>query len=469
MNNDNNSLVKKTLIYLAGNFSSKIFGVIIIPIYATYLTASQLGKFDYQQTIAGLLNPIIVLALWEGVLRFGLKAQGNELKRVLSTAAIIASGTLSLFLVILTVTYTQLYGISLTTLLYVTMIIFLPIIQLLGYMVRAIHKTKVFAFSGMISSGLNLFGILIFVVFLHQGLKGLLVSAVLANLFNSIYLFLGGGLQKYISIRYYSKDEGRRLLSYSIPLIFNLVFVWFTYGFSRFYINLSIGSTANGIYAFANKFAILLLQVAQIINMTMIEDAVLTNGTADWTKRFEENIEKVVNVFFQVSLLFIPVVGIYYQTVSNQKFQSSLVYVPFMIFSVLLSNISVLLGNIFSVFNQTSKIFISTAISGVVNMVGAVLLGHFWGILGVVLAQILGGMVLIIIRYIHGNKIEKYSFNFKVLIINTLFFGAVSLVVLSRKISLQIVVLLLVSIIIGYLYRKFIADTLLNLKNKLSK
>ena len=135
MNNDNNSLVKKTLIYLAGNFSSKIFGVIIIPIYATYLTASQLGKFDYQQTIAGLLNPIIVLALWEGVLRFGLKAQGNELKRVLSTAAIIASGTLSLFLVILTVTYTQLYGISLTTLLYVTMFIFLPIIQLLGYMV----------------------------------------------------------------------------------------------------------------------------------------------------------------------------------------------------------------------------------------------------------------------------------------------------------------------------------------------
>ena len=140
-----------------------------------------------------------------------------------------------------------------------------------------------------------------------------------------------------------------------------------------------------------------------------------------------------------------------------------------MIFSVLLSNISVLLGNIFSVFNQTSKIFISTAISGVVNMVGAVLLGHFCGILGVVLAQMLGGMVLIIMRYIHGNKIEKYSFNFKVLIINTLFFGAVSLVVLSRKISLQIVVLLLVSIIIGYLYRKFIADTLLNLKNKLSK
>ena len=74
-----------------------------------------------------------------------------------------------------------------------------------------------------------------------------------------------------------------------------------------------------------------------------------------------------------------------------------------------------------------------------------------------------------ITRYIHGNKIEKYSFNFKVLIMNTLFFSAVSLVVLSRKISLQIVVLLLVSIIIGYLYRKFIADTLLNLKNKLSK
>ena len=98
-------MVKKTLIYLAGNFSSKIFGMLIIPIYATYLTASQLGNYDYQITIAWMLNPIILLALWEAVLRFGLNAEENELKQVLSTVAIITSGTMFFSLVILTLTY----------------------------------------------------------------------------------------------------------------------------------------------------------------------------------------------------------------------------------------------------------------------------------------------------------------------------------------------------------------------------
>lgn len=469
MNSDNNSMVMKTLIYLAGNFSSKIFGMLIIPIYATYLTASQLGNYDYQITIAWMLNPIILLALWEAVLRFGLNAEENELKQVLSTVAIITSGTMFFSLVILTLTYIKLYGLSLTTFLYIIMIMFIPIIQILGYMVRAVQKTKVFAFSGVISSGVNLIGVVVFVVFLHQGLNGLLMATIIANLFNSFSLFHGGRLQKYISIRYFSMDEGKKLLAYSTPLILNLVFVWFSSNFSRFYINLSIGATENGIYAFANKFSMVLFQLAQIINMTMIEDAVLTNGMVGWTKRFEENIEKVVKIFFHISLLFIPLVGIYYQTVSNPAFQSSLIYVPLLVLSVLLSNISALLGNIFAVFNQTSRIFVSSAISVIVNIGGAILLGHFYGLLGIVVAQILGGVVLMITRYLHGNKIEKYSFNFKTLIMNTLFFSAVSLIVLSRKISIQIAVLFLVSIILGYLYRKFIANTLLNLKHKLSK
>ncbi|MFQ7235018.1 MAG: hypothetical protein ACLRPU_09115, partial [Enterococcus hulanensis] len=103
-------MMKKSLIYFAGNFSSKIFGVIIIPIYAQYLSAAQLGDYDFQQTVGNLLMPIIGLAIWEAILRFGLNAEGKELHEIITTAIFILSATLSVSFVLLLITYANLYG-----------------------------------------------------------------------------------------------------------------------------------------------------------------------------------------------------------------------------------------------------------------------------------------------------------------------------------------------------------------------
>ena len=239
---EKSSMGKKTLIYLAGNFSSKIFSMIIIPIYAKYLTASELGSFDFQQTMGNLLMPVMALAIWESILRFGLNSSEKRTNEIITTSVVISSVTIFISSLILIVTYIQIYGLNLNTLLYVLLIITRPIVTILGYISRTIKKNKIYATSGVISAFFNMFFIIIFVVINNYGVTGLLFSSVGANIFNIIYLIIGTKVISRLKWKYFLVDEAKMLLSYSVPLIFNLTFSWFLNSFSRFYINLSLGA-----------------------------------------------------------------------------------------------------------------------------------------------------------------------------------------------------------------------------------
>lgn len=463
------SLIKKTLIYFAGNFSSKIFSVIIIPIYATYLTASQLGKYDFQVTIANFMQPIIVLALWESILRFGLNKKGRELREVLSTAAFISVITLLFSSIILLCVYIFFWGPSIESYLYVLMIILLPIVTILGYMTRAIGNTIIYAVSGVASSFINLLGIIILVVFGKMGVNGLLLSTIIANIFNSMILFFGARIFKNISFKDISLFQARRLIRYSFPLIFNLVFGWFLSSFSRFYTNIQIGSTANGMYSFAMKFATIILQVTSIVNMTMIEDAVQTASSNKWVNRFEKNNENVIKLFFYLCYLLLPLIGIYYHTITNNNFQKSLIIVPFLIFSTILNNTSTLIGNVFQVFEKTNRVFITTLLSGFTNIVCTVLLCNYIGLLGVVVSQILSSIVLLTTRYLYGQTVIKFKFNLKKFLIFTVIYIAISILIMSRIVFLQILVLIIVCAYILGSYKDVVKTVLKGIFIKLGE
>lgn len=466
---ESSSMVKKTLIYFAGNFSSKIFSVIIIPIYAQYLSASQLGNYDFQQTMGNLLMPVIVIAIWEAVLRFGLNETGEELAKVITTSIVIASVTLTVSFSILLMTYLKIYGVSILSLYYVLLIVSMPIVTLMGYIARSLKKNIHFAFSGVISSFVNLLGIIILVIMLNQGLKGLLISSILANFFNATYLFISTRMYRYLHIRYFSKNLSRKLIRFSAPLILNLTFGWFTSSYSRFYINLTIGSTANGIYAFANKFSGVLMQVAGIINMSAIEDAVESIGDKQWISRFEKNVKNISALFIQMACILMSLTAIYYNFVSNSDFKSSIMLVPLLLVTAVFTSMSTLLGNIFSVFNKTEKIFITTLLSGVSNILLSLVLGNFFGLIGVVLAQVGSAFILVASRYYYGQKIQRYHIDFIEYIKYFTLFAVTALCSIKGSTGTQLLIFGINSAIVIILNKKMIQKYLKVFYKKIKK
>ena len=457
MEQDNKqSMTKKTLIYLAGNFSSKIFALIIIPIYAEYLSAFELGQYDFQLTIANLLTPVIGLAIWESILRFGLKAEGKELQKIFSTASIISFGTLAVSFLVLVILYNNLYGFNTLSFLYVLLIIMMPMITILGYMARALKANKQFAVSGVLSSFVNLIGILIFVIIMKLGVKGLLISTVLGNIFNIGYLLIATEIPNYLRIDYYDKQLGRRLIKFSVPLIFNLTFGWFVNSFSRFYINVSLGAVSTGIYAFASKFSGILMQFAAIVNMTAIEDAILSSESEDFITRFERNISDITTLFFKICFVLLPVIALYYNFVDNTDFKSSLTLVPILLLVALFNNTATLIGNVFPVYNKTSTAFLTSLIAGVSNIVLSIIFGHLFRLIGICLAQLFSITILVITRYILGNKIVEYKVNWLGIMGNVFIFIIISLLLVNGNYFVQSIILLVSSWNFLNYYRKWL-------------
>ena len=179
------------------------------------------------------------------------------------------------------------------------------------------------------------------------------------------------------------------------------------------FINQVFGSTENGVYAFANKFSSILLQIAGIINMTMIEDAIQSAGNENWTAQFEKNISMVTDIFFRISLVLVPLIGLYYQTVSNSDFSRSLILVPFLIFATILTNTSTL----------------------------------------IVLAQVLGSLTLMILRYVLGRKIKMYVFDWRGFILNSTLLVFVSTFTLSRNVWVQLTTFAVAIMMFTFWYR----------------
>ena len=87
MENKNEKLAKKSLIYFIGSLSSKILNFILVPIYAYTISSSDLGNYDYIITLANIIIPVIYIVLWDGILKFSLSQKAEE-KKITTTSSL---------------------------------------------------------------------------------------------------------------------------------------------------------------------------------------------------------------------------------------------------------------------------------------------------------------------------------------------------------------------------------------------
>ncbi|GAB2021900.1 oligosaccharide flippase family protein [Pseudolactococcus yaeyamensis] len=459
-NTTNQSIGKKTLIYFIGNFGSKMIGTLIIPIYAIYLTASEVGQYDFQITIAQFLSPILVLAIWEGLLRFAISDEKEQVDDILSTTLLFSIILLLVSTLILSLVYSStIVSVGKEWFLYVLMIVLTPLVSIFQYMTRSLKMNIIYMQSGIYSSVVNILLIVLFVVLMKLGLIGLLLSCFLTQIFSILFMGMRIKIWQHVSIKLFSLSILKGLLGYSAPLIFNLVFVWFLNGYSRFFINWKLGTAANGTFAFGLKFAGILAMFGSVIAMAAIEDAILTFKDDDFIKRFQKNINHIFSLMLQASLVIIPIIGIGYAFISNQDFSDSLNFVPIVVLATIFMNMSTNVGNIFNVFGQTGKIFLTSFIAGLVNVVFSFILVLSLGVLGVAISYMLGALSLLISRYYMGRKIENYSVNIKMLAVLVLTYCVVSVLVIQRLIWLDVMLFIILSMAILYYNRTLVKST----------
>jgi len=446
----NNRLINKAALYFVGNLSSRFFSIFFIPLYAFFVATDELGYFDYYQTVMRIGMPIAFLAIWEAILKFVIsKKDENNKQKVIATA-----NTFVIFILILiagiTVAINSITKDRIDSLyLIATMIGLHALTQIWQYYARALSENKLYVIAGIVGSISYLFLSVVLIAIFKLGLNGLFLSYILSQAI--IFLVIE---YKIRLIKQYSLKDFRllillKMISFSAPLVLNLISIWLITGANRVIITNMLGADTNGLYSFASRFAIIVSMFGTIISMTLIEEAYIINDIKKYAASFSNIIQKLFKMYFSLIILAVPSIRLLYEVLKNSGYYQSANFVFILLLSALFSAIANNFGSAFQVTNKTQYIFVTTLIGAGISVGGALLSLNSLGIYGVLIAQLIGTISMAVSRAIFAYKFTGLKIKWDIVIVLFLYVVLLGLLSALNNIFLLIIVIV-ANIIIVY-------------------
>lgn len=444
------SLIKKSGVYLIGNLSSKIMSALLIPIYAFYIHTDDLGYFDTSQTFMGILTPLILLAIWEAILKFVLSEDDEERKQKIITTSALFTIIMSVFFSVVIFILCNLFEYSIKYLFLITMMIILnSIVYVWQYFSRGIGKNKLYVIAGIFSTVINFISIIILVVILNKGLLGLLLAYILGQLSLIIVIERDIKVLKKIKFKDFDFRILKKMLRFSSPLVLNLMSAWLLSGFGRLIITFELGTEANGGYSFANKFSLLITMIGTVITMALIEEAIISVKNKGLNTNINKTMESLFKGFQNISLLAVPLIVVFYAFLSSTSYYYSLEFVPWLLLYAVFNTMAVNIGSIFQAVNKTKYQFFTTFLGGIVTVIISISFIKEHGVIAVIFGQILGAITMMITRYNIINKFVDMKINWKPIIFRTFIFIVISILCIGNQYFISLIFAIL---IIMYFY-----------------
>lgn len=392
-------LISESAIYGLGAAASQIVGIILVPVYARQLGATNYGVVAILNTTISLTAAIAGQALAQAFFRTYLKdsATAAERRHVLATSMtlrLLVSGLAAALLAVLSVPLaTVLLGnpddagliLLVAAIVFVDTSMVIPLSQL-----RAERRPMTYAGLALARAGLGSAFIILFVVFLDMGVQGVLLGSLTAALLTAvagIAVLLRDGLRLG-----WDGAIVRDMLAFAIPLVPAAAASWSLSFVDRFFLQGIDGSYAVGVYAAGYT-------VGLAVNVFAIQPFTLMWAAAKWDIYRED--ARAPEVFARVTTAFCVTGSFIALAVAaagtdvirlllTPEFEASRYVVPFSAFAAVLYGVYTLTGTGLNVVARTGWIAGSFGAAAILNVIMNVLLIPPFGFMGAAVATIVG-------------------------------------------------------------------------------
>lgn len=391
-------LAGNTLLFAIANFGTKLISFLLVPLYTYTLTKAEYGIVDLILTTISMLSPIFALSIADAVFRYSMDEK--EVSSALTNGLLI---TFLGSLVVLVITpIFSLFKIPFP-LLFSNSLVLSLFVGLLQNYARAAGFERPFAWSGVVSGVVISVANIIFLVRFKMGVKGYMLSIILAYTCVVLYLFLSLKLWKKIDISSISVKKIKKYLQYSIPLIPNAFSWWFTNDANRYFILFFVGASGNGLYAVANKIPSLLNMIYNIFSQAWQMSAVEEFESKDG-KFYSSILNWSVYILLVISCTLLAFIKTFMHYFVAPSYYDSWKFVSFLLLAAIFSNISAFLGTIFLAAKETKSILSTTFLGMITNLIFNLILIPIFGVNGAGIGSGLGFMIVSIVRLIIVNK-----------------------------------------------------------------
>ncbi len=456
MPNKRDELAKNTLIISFGGLSGQVVAFLLLPLYTAYLQTSAYGTVDLIITYVALLTPVITIQLGMGAFRFLINARGNdkELSSIITTVVhtavllvvVFAAASLPI-LKLVHIPYAYLVLLSICT---------GAFSGIFMQFARGLNRNGVYALGGIVTALTTATLNVILLAVLHMGVKGVFVSAILANSACGVYLFMTLRLHKYLKFKRHEKNMQKELLKYSWPLVTNGISWWIINAADRTIIAIFLGLSSNGIYAIAYKFPTIFNTLSSYFNLSWTESASVHINDDDKDQFFSEVMGSSVRFFGSLAALMIAYTSLIFGVFVNHRYGKAYDYIPILVVASFFSAVVALYGAIYIAKKQTKQVGNTSMFAAIINIVLTLALVKIIGLYGTSLATVAGYFAMTIYRHYDAKKYVMVTYEKNLIVKLVVFYAFASALYYYNNMILNFINAIAVTVIAIFLNRSVI-------------
>lgn len=465
--NRGKQIAKNTIIFFIGNFGSKILMFLMVLLYTHYIDTSDLGYYDLVITTIGLLQPIILMALDEGIYRWLIDNSDKKQEVIISTCTkfvLFTSVLTAIFILILNIWFRFKYVLWVLLL-----IISTSIYQLFLNVVRGLSNNKTYAFSGILNTSTMLLIELPSLVFFGFGVEALFIARIIANIIAIVYLFIKEKILRNFSYTSFDKNLFYDLIHYSIPLVPNQLSWWIVNSSDKYIIAFFLGTSFNGIYSVSTKFPTVVTTITGIIYLSLQETIIKEYFAADRDNFYSNVFQKYYTILFSMIMCAIPLTKIVINYTVSIEYLDAWMYMPLLYIGTVFSALSSFLGIGYQISKETSRSVFSTSAAALVNIIINIVTIKYIGLHAASFSTFISYFTLFVVRILHSKKYFSLKIQWKHFCELLLSVTCISIITYISNVGINLL-LFIISIFASLIVNKqFIKSIIVMYKQRVAK
>lgn len=387
-------------VYAIGNIGSKLITFLMVPLYTYFVhDTGDFGYYDVCLTVCLLLLPFFTLQLRDGAFRFLLDCDDEtQRRRIVSFVARTMASSLVITLLVATVLalFTDIQHLGYA----VGLLIAMSLQEVYSQVFRGLGNNRAFVMVGILSAlGIGVFSV-IFVAYLHWGIRGIFLANIIARLLALVLVEAKVRLiTRHTSWNIRIGKVGRDIIRYTLPLLPGSLCWWLTGSSDRLFVTHFLGLDVNGVYAVAIRFTGIINTLAIIFYQAWQETAILQYHSPDRDRFFSRMFNSYIFLLGIILVGYVFLLKVNYGWLVAPQYHQSLNYIYPLGLSAVLFALSAFFDMGYQCAKDTSRTLPAIVLSAVINVILNFLLIKPLGVYGVILTQVITYTVLFTYRW----------------------------------------------------------------------
>lgn len=448
-------LIKNSTLFAVSNFGSKVMIFLLMPLYTRTLTTSEMGIADAVYAACTVILYIVSFTISEATMRFS-KMEGVEEEKVLASSLTVWSVS-AVIMVVASFALKRISFFAPYSILVFLIVMSQDFYMIISQFARGNEKIRIFSEGGILQTFFLLAGNIILLVFLRLGIDGYLMSYIIGFTVSGIYMAFRLKIARFIKIVNVDRVLIKKMVRYSVPLIFTGLSWWILNASDKYVILYFIGESANGIYSVAHKIPTIIISINGFFNSAWQLSAIDEQKSSDNEVFYNKVFHSYSAIVYLMSSGIILISKYVMPILITNDYYEAIQYIPILVMSSLLQVFGNFFGGLNIAYRTTINLMLSAIIAALANLGLNVVLTPLFGMYGTASATCIGCAVMIVIRIIDAHLNLHIKFQIKKSILSTLLIGfQIFLFWMHSYIGevLQVIVLFL----IGVIYRDFFSD-----------